>query len=402
VGGWASIVTILGNTDPPNPIPRSHLPQTKSQYIRSGIDLQGALQITPGIPISPFLGITQKLALVGMRCRYTPDEDRCGMVDQLYSKQVILYDDSHKTAYLCRLINLVVSLVRAYLRDNGYEYDGKILDFEGGVEKNQTDVRRLLTKQIDEANNFKFEDVFKIVIKRYSAMNALLRPELRCTKNAILGFEIADILDSNDLYARKLAVTNGVETWNALAELIDVVFCGGYGDVILSANRPHCPPLPPSGCNVLVCPLSLLKKHFDSVDGNCNKQRGRKKFVWESTGTEFECDTKFGRKCNGWECLGHRLQRINAPRKLIKIPLKNPRKEQSVSFEGDGAIGFGSCVNLRRARLKAAEDSKFTNAASLIGQGVSPEDLHDDVSSCRIRITVASESCSVSSPTASS
>jgi len=402
VGGWASIRTVVGNTDPPNPIPRSHLPQqTSRQYVCSGVDLQAALQIAPGIPVSPFLGITQKLEFVGMRCRYTPEEDMCGMVDQLYSKQVILYDDLQKTAYLCRLISLVVSLVRAYLRDNGYEYDRKILEFETGVEKSQAEVRKLLPKHVDEAVNFKFEDVFKIVTKRYSAMNAILRPEIRCTKSAILGFEIADILDSNDLCARKLAVTNGVETWNPLAELIDVVFCGGYGDVILSSDGSPCPQLPPSGYNVLVCPLNLLKKHFDSVDGNCNKQRGRHKFVWESTGTEFECDvTKLGRNCDGWECLGHRLQRINAPRKLIKNHLKNPRKEQSVSFEGGGAIGFGSCVNLRRARSKAADDSKSTSAASLIRKVVSSEDLHDDVS-CRIRITLASESCSVSSPTAS-
>jgi hypothetical protein len=116
-------------------------------------------------------------------------------------------------------------------------------------------------------------------------MNATLPPELRSIKTAIRGFEVADILDSNDLYARTLAVTNGVEAWNPLAELIDVVFCGGYGDIILSSDRSHCPQRPPSGGNVLICPLTLLKKHFDLVEGNCYTQSGREKFIWMNTGT---------------------------------------------------------------------------------------------------------------------
>jgi len=341
---------------PPNHIPRSCLPQTKDLYSRSGIDIQGAIQIAPGmLPIGAILGVTQKLELFGTRCRYTSEEDMCGIVDQLYSKQVILYDDSAKTAYLCRLINLIVSLVRAYLRDNGYEYDTKLLNFETGVEHNQANIRRVVTEQTDLCR------AFKELTKRYAKINAVLRQ--RNTKSVIFGFEAVDILKGHDFYARKLSVTNGVEAWNALAELTDVVFCGGYGDVILSSDRAQCSVKPPHGCNVLICPLALLREHFDDVDGKCFKQRGRQSFVWTWTGRPFECRMlKGGRGCDGRECWVDHLQCINRPCRMMKKVLKNQHNMQSVSLDNaDGAIGFGKL----RTGSRSKNDAKSSGSGSV-------------------------------------
>jgi len=103
----------------------------------------------------------------------------CGMVDQLYSSQVILYDHSKKTGYLCRLINLIVSLVRAYLRDHRYAYDTNLLDFRNGIENDQAKIRDLVAKQTDES----ISRAFTIITKRYSALNASLR--LRYTNSEI-------------------------------------------------------------------------------------------------------------------------------------------------------------------------------------------------------------------------
>ena len=348
VGAWASSLTILGSKDPPNPIPRSCLPQTQQRYSHSGIDVQGYIQVgAPGIPFAAQLGITQKLELVDLRCRHGPEENMFALVDQLYSKQVILYDDSRNTGYLCRLINLIVSLVRGYLRDNHYVYNRELLEFRDGVENNQRTLRKLMTQQIDEAIDFKFGDVFKLVARRYSSTNAPLQ-KLRCSQSDIFGFEVADILDNADFCPRKLAVSKGVETWKPLADLVDVIFCGGYGDVILSADESGCSPKPPAGCNVLICPLILLKKHFDLVEGDIYKQRGRMKLVWLRTGNPFEYNvTKVGRTCDGRECWTRRLQRINRPGKLTKIRID---KVQHVSFGDDSAIGFGIIQDIRRTR----------------------------------------------------
>ena len=349
VGGWASITTILGTNEPPDPIQRSRLSQTKYQYVRSGVDFQGSIQVaTPG-SLTAFFGITQKLELVGIRSHYTPEENLFGMVDQLYSKHVIIYDESEKTGYLCRLINLIVSLVRAYLRDNRYDYRFSQNEFGEAIENNQANIRRLLTQKIDEAHDFSLGDIFKIVTKRYSSVNATLRQERRCTKSAILGFEIADILDSNNFYARKLTVTSGVKVWRGLAELIDVVFCGAYGDVILPSGGPPCSQRAPSGCDILMCPLTLLKQHFDLVEGNCYQQRGRKNFVWLYTGSPFECYiTQSGGECDGRECWAHRLQCINTQRPQGNNGNENNGNENRVPFDDDGAIGFGNAQNIRR------------------------------------------------------
>lgn len=352
VGGWRTIRVILGSNDPPNPIPRSCLPQSKHRHIPSGFDAGVAIQLQfPIIPIGIMGSVTKKFDLVGLQCRHTPSEDMYGVIDELYSAEVIVYDDAAKTAFMCQLVNLIFSLVRAYLRDNKYHYDATLLHFPSGVENSQAQVRELLGKQVDSRLEFRFEDVVRIVAKRYSRMNGTLRPEHRCTKSIIHGFEVADILVNNrTFYPRRLAVANGVEAWHALAEIADVVFCGAYGDIILGHDRLHCSQRAPPGCNILVCPLRLLKRHFDHMENNCYKQHGHDKPTWVCTGTPFDCGVmRIGAICDGWKCWPDRIQMIKANDKLLKRARRNSDSIAVVSFDDNGAIVFG-CFNVLQRR----------------------------------------------------
>jgi len=156
-------------------------------------------------------------------------------------------------------------------------------------------------------------------------------------------------------------VTCGVKAWKALGEQNDDVFCGAYGDVILSSDTAQCSVRPPPGCDILLCPLILLKKHFDDVNGKCCKQQGRKNFVWVYTGTPFDCGVrKEGKSCNGRDCWDHQLQCMNRPVKLVKKDrLMNERNIRSVSFDTNGAVGFGKIQN-----VQARSNSRATVSAS--------------------------------------
>ena len=343
--GWSlsDIEIALGSQDPPLPIPKSNLPQITKINKLTGHDFQAGLQLTPIPIIGVLFSATRKYTVTGLHCPYVPADNTSSMIDELFFKQVILYDDDKKTAYLCLLIHLVVTLVRGYLKQNHYKYDPTFLTFLTGVAQSQAAIRKLQSRPVEAGNeSFKYEDVFKTIVKRYSSINAVLPISGRCTASEIIGFELADILAYNAPFCpRSLNIANG---WNSLAQTTDVVFCGGLGEIIVhrpAASVEPCLKGPPDGCNILICPFRLLKSHFDMMDRqNCYKQRGSNDELVLKGIPFAKCD---GSECDQRRCWKSRLKQITC---FGKLSNRLKRKEPSpiatlIHFDGEGALCFG-------------------------------------------------------------
>ena len=345
VGWYKRGVTItLGTTEPPSEIQKSHLPQTLYRHVPSGAEFQMVIQGTTVLGLGGSFGITKVYRKCALTSRFTPSENFCAMVDQLYSKHIILYDEGTKTALLCTFIHLILSLLRAYLRDNGYKYNVNLLKFPFGIENSQATIRGLGSVLIEEG--FTFGDAFRAVTYRYSSVNASLPQFARCTTSEILGFELADMLGNNDGFAaRKLSVQNGVKSWSLLAQSTDVVFCGGFGDVVAveqSSDGPQCLRFPPLHINILIFPIPLVKRYFDEEEhGRCYRQRGRHNFQWVPTGSLFHCTR--GHKCDGTKCWGERLQCITRGDGILRRrESRNVINSMDLDWlNHDGAVCFG-------------------------------------------------------------
>lgn len=341
--GWqkTGVNVILGTVDPPLEIPRSKLPICQNIHIPSGYNVQVGIQSSIS-PVDALLGVTKVYRRCNLAFSIAPSENYCAIVDQLYSKHVIVYDDHTKAAVFCKLINLVLLLVRAYLRNNGYPNNILDLNLPRGLQQSQTEIRNLGSQSI--VAGFTFQDVLKVVMHRYSALFQFLRPEMRLRWTCILGFELTDILENNDtVHARKLAIGKGVATWSMLASTTDVVFCGGVGQSISVVNdavtAPNCAARLPTGHDILIFPIPLLKRQFDDGDGNCLKQRGRGEFQWQPTSSLFDC--KLGSECDGVNCWKGRLQCIKKGSGVLKRRKTCMIEPRFDWMNGDGAVCFG-------------------------------------------------------------
>jgi hypothetical protein len=301
----------------------------------------------PGAVMGGLLSFTRKYTIMDLQCRYVPAENTNSMIDELFSKQVIIYDDAKKIAYLCPLINLIVTLVRVYLEENQYNYDRTHMAFPAGIASSQVALRALQSNPVEASyESFKYEDLFKTIVRRYSSVNAVLPATERSTSSKVLAFELADIISNNAPFCPR-SLSLGKARWISLAQSIDVVVCGGVGDVIVHRQptpmRP-CLKGPPEGCDILVCPLRLLKKHFEVVDRqNCFKQKGRDDHELVLKGIPFSPCVIDDPACDGRHCWKRRLQGIT---RLGKISKRLKPKELSpimttISWDGDGALCFG-------------------------------------------------------------
>jgi hypothetical protein len=212
--GWvpSGLIVTLGAEYPPTTILRSLFRETHYKYIPTGFEVQGAVQANPVPFVSGLFSFTKSYNKSDLRIRFAPMDNVAALVDQLYSKNVILYDQGSELALLCPLINLVVSLVKGYLRANKYKYSQKLLEFD--IPKSQSGIREVQGVKI--ANDFTVGDAFKIIAFRYSASNASLPSHVRTSKSNIYAFEFADIMGNNDdFFARKLSIKGkrGVESW---------------------------------------------------------------------------------------------------------------------------------------------------------------------------------------------
>ena len=344
--GWLrnGVTVILGTIDPPSEIPRSRLPVCQNVHIPSGFSVQVGIQ-SANLPINMVFNVTKVYVESRLAPSMGPEENFCAFVDQLYSRHVIVYDEGTRSALYCPLVNLGLFLVRAYLRNNGYPNDTLPLDSLKDLKQCRAEIRNLGGKVI--VPGLTFHDILKVLVRRYTAVCHILPPEIRVTKSEILGFDLTDILGNNDVfYARKLAIGKGVRTWNTLAKNTDVVFCGGFGPIISvvsgSLTLPNCPPQPPSGLDVLVFPIPLLKTRFDHSDKNYLIQWGQDDFQWEPTASLFDC--KSGNECKGKSCLKYRLQHIKEKNRFLKRrKLTDVMLHDFNWMKEDGIVCFGHC-----------------------------------------------------------
>jgi len=388
--GWlpTGIEIVLGDSDPPAPIQRSDLPRVTEIHLLAGHEVQGGLQLMPIPLLASLFSVTRKYDIADLHCRFSPAENVHAMIDQLFSKQVIIYDGSKKTGFLCPLINLIVSLVRGYLRDNKYNYNRALLQFPAGVYKSQAELRRLQGLLVETDPSHKFEDVFKHIVRRYSSVNVLIPSKSRTTKSSIIGFEIADILSNEDVfYPRSLVIDNG---WNMFAQSTEVVFCAGIGDVFRvrsGAPVPLCLQSPPTGYNLLVCPHQLLKKHFDTIERqNCYKQKGRKDHQLVLKGMPFApCDDP---GCDQTRCWKSRLQQITCFGKLSMADRLKPKESSPIStailLDGDGALCFG--------RVSVLKSKSGGERSTIVNGTTSSQDL-ESMCDLNISLDFISPSC---------
>jgi len=342
--GWhrTGVNVILGTLDPPSEVLRSKLPLCQHIRIPSDFQVQVGIQTTIS-PVGAVVGITKTYRRCSLAFAIAPPDNFFAIVDQLFSKHVIVYDEGAKVALFCPLINLVLFLIRAYLRNNCYPSNVLDLRFAPSLQHHQSAIRDLGDKSI--VPGFTFRDVVKVVTHRYSAVYQFLPAELRLTGGDILGFEVTDILGNNDtVYARKLPIKKGVKPWSLLAKTTDVAFTGGIGQIISidegKAPVPRCSLKIPSGRDILVFPIPLLKRHFDGAEGQCFRQRGRGEFQWEPTPMLFDC--KSGNECDGESCWKSRLQCIKKGSGVLKRKKSNGTITQEVKWmSGDGAVCFG-------------------------------------------------------------
>jgi hypothetical protein len=253
-----------------------------------------------------------------------------------------LYDQGSELALLCPLINLVVSLVKGYLRANKYKYSQKLLEFD--IPKSQSGIREVQGVKI--ANDFTVGDAFKIIAFRYSASNASLPSHVRTSKSNIYAFEFADIMGNNDdFFARKLSIKGkrGVESWQLLVPYIDVVFCRDFGTIVHLQSIPKliCAREVPPGHDILICTGSSLRKIFDRVEHKSHQHSGRSNFNWYVTGRPYECVTTMLKlKCEGKNCWRSRLQSITSGAWFGRQ--KDPViTGEPMEVMDDGAICFG-------------------------------------------------------------
>ena len=342
--GWhrTGVNVILGTLDPPAEVLPSQLPICQRSHIPSGFQVQVGIQTT-NITVGGLVGLTKTYRRCSLACAIAPPDNFFAIVDQLFSKHVIVYDEGTKQAVCCVLINLILFLVRVYLRNNCYPCNVLDLEFTPSLQQLQSAIRNLRDKVI--VPGFAFRDVVKVVAHRYSAVYQFLPAELRLTRSDILGFEVTDILGNNDIfYPRKLKIGKSVAPWSMLAMTTDVAFTGGIGQIISivegKAPVPPCSLKIPSGRDILVFPIPLLKRQFDGVEGNSLKQRGRGNFQWEPTPMLFNC--RSGNECDGESCWKFRLQCIKKGSGVLKRKKSNGLvSEEPKWLSEDGAVCFG-------------------------------------------------------------
>jgi len=347
--GWHKdgVHITFGTLDPPAQISRSYLPIHEEIKISADLLIQLGIQSTLS-PVGGLFSITKTYRRRGLAFAMAAPENFCGIIDRLFSKHVIVYDDTKKLAVLLPLINLVLFLVRAYCRDNGYSINHLLPETADGRPLRRDEIRRLGTEFLYDG--FSFADAVNIVVDRYSEVHHFLPSELRLTESAMLGFEVADILGNNDtFYPRKLSVGKGVRAWKPIAKTTDVVFGADLGEFLkvssTGQNAPRCDREPPTGFNILVFPIPLLKSCFDYVDGNCLGQRGRKDLRWEPTASIFNCG--LGSQCDGQSCFRRRLQCIKKGTGVLKrrdVKINGNVTQKYTWLDGDGAVCFGDLI----------------------------------------------------------
>lgn len=342
--GWHKdgVTITLGTITPPIEISRTGLPIHEAISVPSGISVQLGAQVNT--PFGGLVTVTRTYRSSSLAFSMPQPENFWAAVDHLFLKHVIVYDEMKKLALYAPLIHLVLFLLRAYLRDNDYPLHSIF-----GLQPNRRAIREFGPRMIVEG--FSVQDALRAVYTRYSAVHSVLPPQHRLSSSGILGFEVADILGNNNtFFARKLAIEKGVRPWNLFAKTTDVVFCGVIGDMVQFSpgpdivNPPKCCLRPPLGYSILIFPIPLLKTCFDTLDGNCVRQNGRKDLRWEPTASLFD-GCKLGIQCDGSACFRERLQCVKRGKGVLKR--KRPRngyvtqKYSWMEGDEDGAVCFG-------------------------------------------------------------
>ena len=297
-------------------IVKSKLTPTRFAYVPGNFTVAAGLSITPLSQLGATLGFNREYKKTSLQFRFAPAKNSQLLIDQLYSKQVIIYDEHTKIALLSNLIHLVVFLVRAHLKQNGYNGNQVFLDipakFPSGIIARRAELRELQSQEI--CTGFKFSELFQHLATKYSNMYSTI-PMAQKDK-AILGFALADLLLNEDkFYARQLPVKNGIDTWGALARELDVIFCSGICEMMAlsdtgAPNIPKCVERPPKSQNILIAPIPLLRQVFHSTN-NRQYRTDKGGVTWCPTRAPFGCRNRLGSAhCNGTTCWKSRMQKF--------------------------------------------------------------------------------------------
>jgi len=303
VGYCSSPVKIkLGEIVPPRTLPQSNFRYRRDlKYTPSGRDVRVSIGVGGPGPVNASIGVGRAYQATHLINRFTPPKDFGIMVDKLYTRHVIVYSHETQTALLSKLINLMISLSRAYLQEHNYPmFDDDLFSFPHGIEGSESRIRHLGSTSIEE--EFTFAKLLKNLAFTYSALYSLIPPNV----GGIVGFELADIINnSDDFYAKEIPSTAGIRAWLPLAHTIDVALGWDIRQMVelmpSSTGRPLCAIDLPLGSDNLVAPIQTLRKVFERTQSRTDIRR-------EFTSNLFACSSP--EECDGRICGSGRLQRV--------------------------------------------------------------------------------------------
>ena len=315
----------LGTQTTIEPPRYSTLPSIHEKWVVTGRETQYGIQ-------SGYFGVAaqfqkvQNHGPISLAARHPVSEKFSRRIDALYEGIVFIYDDESKTGWLCSMIDLIVLMLRVYLRNEGCRDRFVFPERWANLEHHKESKTLLKSRQVEyEPIEPESSDTYGSLIMEFSCnyvnafsgLNSILRGHSR---DKLIGFDLLDLVNvrvGGRYYPKELPVKGGICAWAPLVGNEDVVFCKGLRDVISPDEMNGiriCPFIrsPPLGKDILLCPVYLLRKLCDenSWEFRAESISNPRIFEWIFTVNPFQCPSQ---SCvHEDKCWRHRLQQANS------------------------------------------------------------------------------------------
>jgi hypothetical protein len=370
--GWQDCVKVLLGTQQPPIVPhRSRL--TRISHVWKFTQYGKQFGLSGGVPGGAFTANAQLMFThqrVPVGGNFTQSKVLSIKFDRLFESSVFIYDDDRKTAWLCPAVNLIVHTVRLYLSKykyhpstpNAIPFPEGLINADYGQTKSA--LQKSMTTAVEAGGlSTTYGDIFNDVLARYQSAFRSFQPGFDKMSSNLIGFELLDILEAPEdrqVFARELALNDGIRSWRDLALNQNVVFCSGLGEVIrpFVDNKPNppCALSPPRGRDLLIAPVCLLQGLVEELSGtiyqDCVRIEGPVRSRWQFNPDPFRWHSQT-RGCNGRPCGDIRLQTTQSQvlkSFKIKMPFRRGPKAPLNELPSimSGALCFGNKRLIKR------------------------------------------------------